>query len=112
MIVSAAEPARTRSLLPKLQPRARSTFLSTGTSPSGDARAAYSRDNGLKVCFKLLQVVYKLLGVREIATSSNYSRGNDGVERVNHMMTQMLAMVVNELQNNWDVHPPHQVEFT
>ena len=29
---------------------------------------------------------------------------------MNHAMAQMLAMVVNELQNNWDVQLPH-VEF-
>ena len=28
---------------------------------------------------------------------------NGGMQRVNHTMAQMLAMAVNELQNNWDV---------
>ena len=32
------------------------------------------------------------------------------VKRVNHTMAQMLAMVVNELQNNWIEQLPH-VEF-
>ena len=32
------------------------------------------------------------------------------MERVNHTMAQMLAMVVNELQNIWDEQLPH-VEF-
>ena len=59
---------------------------------------------------KASQAVYKLLGVRKIATSSDDPNGNSVVERVNDTMTQMLAMVVNELQNNWDTHLPH-VEF-
>ena len=46
----------------------------------------------------------------QIATNSYHPNGNGGVERVNHTMAQMLAMVVNELQNNWDVQLP-QVEF-
>ena len=44
-----------------------------------------------------------------IATSSYHPNGIDEVERVNHMVAQMLAMV-NELQNNWDLQLPH-VEF-
>ena len=32
---------------------------------------------------------------------------NGGVERVNHTMAQMLAMVVNERQDDWDLHLPH-----
>ena len=54
-------------------------------------------DNGLQVCSKLSQAIYKLLGVRNIDTSSYRPNGNGGVERVNHTMAQMLAMVVNEL---------------
>ena len=46
----------------------------------------------------------------KIATSSYHPYGNGGVERLNRTMTQMLAMVVNELQNNWGVKLPH-VEF-
>ena len=47
--------------------------------------------------------MYRLLGVRKLATSSYRPNGNDGVERVNHTMAQMLAMVVNEQQNDWDL---------
>ena len=53
---------------------------------------------------------YELLGVRKIATSSHHPYVNGGVERVNHTMARMLAMVVNELQYNWDEQLPH-VEF-
>ena len=43
-------------------------------------------DNGLQFCSKLARAVYKLLGVRKIATSSYHPNGNCGVERVNHKM--------------------------
>ena len=41
-------------------------------------------DNGLQLCSKLSHAIYKLLGIRKIATSSYHPNGNDGVERVNH----------------------------
>ena len=46
--------------------------------------------------------MYKLLGVHKLTTSA--------VERVNHTISQMLAKVCNEHQNDWDVHLPH-VEY-
>ena len=67
-------------------------------------------DNGLQFCSKLSQAVYQLLGVHKLATSSYHPNCNEGVERINHTMTQMLAMVVNERQADWDLHLPH-VEF-
>ena len=67
-------------------------------------------DNGLQFCSKLSLAVYKLLGTRKIATSAYHPNGNGGVERVNHTMALMLAMVVNERIDNWDIHLPH-VEF-
>ena len=36
---------------------------------------------------------------------------NGGTERVNHTLAQMLSCVVNEQQNDWDVHLTH-VEFS
>ena len=45
-----------------------------------------------------------------MATCSNHPNGNGEVEWVNNTMAQMMAMVVNELQNNWDEQLPH-VEF-
>ncbi len=68
-------------------------------------------DNGLQFCAKLSHAVYKKIGMRKILTSSYHPNGNGGVERVNHTMAQMLAMVVNERQDDWDAHLPH-VEFT
>ena len=68
-------------------------------------------DNGLHFCFKLSPAVYNLLGMRKIATSAYHPNGNGGIESVNHTMAQMLAMVANERQDDWDVHLP-QVEFS
>ena len=67
-------------------------------------------DNGLQFCFKISQAVDQLLGVHELATSSYHPKCNGGIERVNHTLAQMLAMVVNERQDDWDLHLPH-VEF-
>ena len=59
------------------------------------------------VLLKPSQAVYRLLGVRKIATSSYHPNGNGGVERINHTMVPKLAMLVNELENNWDEQLPH-----
>ena len=67
-------------------------------------------DNGLHFCSKLSQAVYQLFGVHKLATGSYHPNCNGGVERVSHTMVQMLAMVVNERQDDWDLHLPH-VEF-
>ena len=64
-------------------------------------------DNGLQFCFTLSQAVYQLLVVHKLATSSYHPNCNGGVERVNQTMQQMLAMVVNERQDDWDLHLPH-----
>ena len=62
--------------------------------------SALHTDNGLQFCSKLSQVVYQLLGIRKFATSFYHANDNGGVERVNHTMAQMLAMVVNERQED------------
>ena len=49
--------------------------------------------------------------MQKIATRSYNPNGNGGVERVDHTMAQMLAMVVNERRDDWDAHLPH-VEFS
>ena len=66
-------------------------------------------DNDIQFCSKLSHVVYELLGVRKIA-SSYHPSGNGSVKSVNHTIAQMLAMVVNERQDDWDAQLPH-VEF-
>ena len=67
-------------------------------------------DNGLQFCAQLATAVYKLKGIHKLTTSAYHPSRNDGVERVNHTMAQMLAMVCNEHQNNWDAHLPY-VEY-
>ena len=78
--------------------------------PLSGCRRTILSDNGLQFCSKLSQAVYQLLGVHKHATSSYHPNCNGGVERVNHTMAQMLAVVVNERQDDWDLHLPH-VEF-
>ena len=63
--------------------------------------------NGPQFCARLVTAVYKLLGIHKLTTSAYHPSGNGGVERVNYTMAQMLAMVCNEHQNDWDVHLPH-----
>ena len=57
-------------------------------------------DNGLQFCAKLSQAVHQLLGVHKLATSSYHPNCNGGIERVNHTMAQILAIVVNEGQGD------------
>ena len=82
-------------------------ILINGYTPLWGCPRSILSDNGLQFFSKLLKAVYKLLGVQKIATSSYHPNCNGGVERVNHTMDQMLAIVVNEFQNNWDVQLPH-----
>ena len=56
-------------------------------------------DNGLPFRSRLSHVIYELIGVRKIATSSYNPSGYGGVEGVNRTMAQMLAMVVTECQD-------------
>lgn len=56
---------------------------------------------------KLSKITYKLLWVRKmttIDTRSYHPNVNGGVERVNHTMAQILAMMVNEREDGWDIH--------
>ena len=57
-------------------------------------------DNDLQFCSKRSYVVYNLLDVRIIATSFYHPIRNGGVERVNNTMAEILAMVVNERQDD------------
>ena len=76
--------------------------------PLWECRSTLLSANGLRFCAQLATPVYKFLGVHKLTTSAYH--GNGGVERVSHTMAQMLAMVCNEHQNDWDVHLPH-VEY-
>ena len=48
--------------------------------------------------------------MRKVATSFYHPDGDGGAERVKHTMPQILAMVVYEQQDDWDLRRPH-VEF-
>ena len=61
----------------------------------------------MQFCSKLSQADYRRLKVCKITTSSFHLSGDGGTARVNHTMAQMLSMVVNEQQNDWDAHLPH-----
>ena len=63
--------------------------------------------NGLQFCSKLSHVVYELLLCSKNRHQLLPSKRNGGVERGNHNMAQMLAMVVNERQDDWDAQLPH-----
>ena len=78
--------------------------------PLWGCRRTMLSDSGLQFCSELSQAVYQLLGVRKLATSSYYPNDNGGIERVNHTMAQIMAMVVNERQDDWDMRLLH-VEF-
>ena len=67
-------------------------------------------DSGLQFCAQLTTAVYKLLGVHKLTTSVYHPSGNGGVERETYTIGEMLAMVCNEHQHDWDVHLPH-VEY-
>ncbi|CAB1107844.1 unnamed protein product [Ectocarpus sp. CCAP 1310/34] len=68
-------------------------------------------DNGLHFCSKLSMATYEMMKIKKVTTSSYHPQTNGGTERVNHTMAHMLAVVVSEQQNDWDVHLPH-VEFS
>ena len=63
-------------------------------------------DNGLHCRAKLSQAECQLLGAHKLATSSYHPICNGSVERRNHTMAHVLAMVVNERQDDWDLHLP------
>ena len=85
------------------RPKALATSLSTETPPR-PALCMPTQHNswtmGLQFCSKLSHAVCKLLGVRNFSTSSYHPNGNGEVERVDHKMAQMLAIVANERQDN------------
>ena len=56
---------------------------------------------------KLATIVYDRVGIRKVNTSAYYPCTNGGVERITHVLAQMLSMVGNEKQTDWDVLLPH-----
>ena len=101
-----------------LFPASAAEFTAEGTAnilvnqciPLWGCRRTILSDNGLQFCSKLSQAGCQLLGVHKLATSSYHPNCNGGVERVNITIAQMLVMVINEQQEDWDLHLPH-IEF-
>ena len=94
----------------KLTTQSTANILVNGFIPLWGCPSTLLSDNGPQFCARLATAVYKLLGIQKLTTSTYHPSGNGGVELVNHTMAQMLAMVCNEHQNDWDVHLPH-VEY-
>ena len=83
---------------PSSQLGARLTLSSTGIFPSGDARAAYSRTTASSFVKNFRVPSTSFLGFGKLPPAPTTQMAM-GVERLNHTMAQMLAMVVNKLQN-------------
>ena len=64
-------------------------------------------DNGQRFTSKLATIVYDRVGVRKGNTSAYHHFTNGGVERVNWVLAQMLSIVGNEKNTDWDVFLPH-----
>ena len=52
------------------------------------------------VLLRALTSCIPAVAVRKLVTSSYHSNGNGGVDRVNHTMAQMLAVVINNRKND------------
>lgn len=64
-------------------------------------------DNGRQFCSELSSAVCRMMGIRKLTTSAYHAMGNGGTERVNRTMAQMLSMIVNDRQDDWDKRLPH-----
>lgn len=67
-------------------------------------------DNGLQFFLKLSYVVFEISGFRTVVPSSYHPNGSCGVERVELGVTEMMAEIVSERQDDWEAQLPH-VEF-
>ena len=56
---------------------------------------------------KLARAVYDRLGINKVNTCDYHPCTNGGVERVNHVLAQMLSRGSNEQQTDWDALLPH-----
>ena len=59
-------------------------------------------DNGSEFVARSSLAIYKLMRIHKIATTAFHPKSNDGVERVNHSLAQMLSLVISEQQDDWD----------
>ena len=63
-------------------------------------------DQGANLISNLMATICKRLGIKQTHTSAYHPQGNRQVERFNHTLESMLAMVVNDHQTDWDAHLP------
>ena len=61
----------------------------------------------LTIHLQACDIVYDRVSIRKVHPSAYHPCSNCGVERVNHVMAQMLSMVGNEKQTDLDVLLPH-----
>ena len=52
-------------------------------------------DNGQQLTSKMATIVYDRVGIRKANTNAYHPCTDGGVERVNHVLAQMLSMVGN-----------------
>ena len=75
--------------------------------PLWGCRVMLLSDNGQEFNSKLATIVYDRVGIHKVNTSAYHPCTNGGVGRVNHALAQVLSMVGNEKQTDWDVLLPH-----
>ena len=63
-------------------------------------------DQGANLCSTVVQELCRLLGIHRTRTSAYHPEGNGQVERMNRTVENMLAKVIAEDQQNWDLYLP------
>ena len=63
-------------------------------------------DQGANLTSNLMATLCKRLNIVQSCTSAYHPQGNGQVERFNRTLEAMLATVINDHQNDWDLHLP------
>ena len=63
-------------------------------------------DQGANLTSNLMATLCKRLNIEQSRTSAYHPQGNGQVERFNCALEAMLATVINDHQNDWDLHLP------
>lgn len=64
-------------------------------------------DNGGQFCPELSRAFCNMMRIRKLAASAYHARSSEIAERANDWITQMLLLVENERQEDWDEHLSH-----
>lgn len=59
-------------------------------------------DNGRHVYSELYSAVRRMMAILKLTIRAYRVMGKGGIERLNRTMAQMLLMIVNDRQDNWD----------